>query len=523
MFSACSVREAAKAYREEHHEGSHMMSGLYSGVTGLKSHATGMSVISNNVANLNTVGYKQSSILYSDLISQYMTGSASSDVTSSQLGAGTAVESVRTIFAQGSFATGSSVTDIGIDGTGFFAVSNGSSTEYTRAGNFSFTKTGALVDSGGWNLLGHAIEDGVESSDLSSIVIDTSTTTGVGKMAGKATSSVTSCSQLGGLTDTLSSETNPFFAMAAAWDGTAQTPLADGQYSYSQAIQFYDANGDLQNATVYYDLAATDGGQTAVEYLVAMSPSLDGSSLAGTKAAGLLMAGTLTFSSAGELQNATAFTPPSSGDPSDLSGWTAASLSNGSPAFTATIAGAGTQTIGLNMGLTLSGSASSGLATAADANTETVFALNGSAVRSGTVSNMYGESTGSVYEAMDGYAPGYLTELSVAEDGTISGEYGNGQSVDLYRISLFRFVSEDGLENTGNNRYAATKDSGAAQEGTAGTENFGTLNEAVLEQSNVDLATEFSNLIITQRGFQMNSKVITTCDQLLQKALELKR
>lgn len=502
-----------------------MMSGLYSGVTGLKSHATGMSVISNNVANINTVGYKQSSILYSDLISQYKTGSASSSVTLSQLGAGVAVGSVRTIFSQGGFEAGSSVTDIGINGTGFFAVSNGKGTEYTRAGNFSFLSTGELVDSSGWNLMGYSIANGARSSSLSPIVIDTSTTTGSGKMDGKATTSITACSQLGGLEDNCSSGTNAFFAMASSWDGTASVPLGSSQYSYSQGIQFYDSGGNLQNATIYYDLAGTSNGQTAIEYVVALDdPSLDASALAGSQSAGLLMAGTLTFSSSGELQNITAFTP-SSGDPSDLTSWIPASVVNGSPAFTATIAGSGTQTTGLDMGLTLNGSASSGLssAAAASANPSSIYAINTSATRNSSASNAYGTTTGVLYSTMDGYAAGYLQDLTVKTDGTIVGKYSNGQTADLYQIPLYRFTSEDGLEHTGHNRYAATAESGEAQEGIAGTENFGTLNECQLEQSNVDLATEFSNLIITQRGFQMNSKIVTTCDQMLQKALEIKR
>lgn len=503
-----------------------MMSGLYSGVTGLKSHATGMSVISNNVANLNTVAYKQSHTLYADLISAYTTGSASPDVTLSQLGLGATVGSVRTIFTQGGFQGGNSVTDLGIDGIGFFAVSDGKTTEYTRAGNFTFLKNGDLVDSGGWNLMGYSIQGGTRSSDLTPVNIDTSATTGVGKMAAKATTVITSSSQLGGLTDSCANAANPFFALAASYNGTAASPLAGGLYGYSQEIQFYDNSGALQSATVYYDLAGKNGGQQAVEYVVALNdPSLDVSGLAGTKAAGLLMAGTLTFSSSGELQNMTAFTPPSSGDPTDLDSWKPSNVVNGQPVFTAAIAGSGSQTIGLDMGLTLNGSASSGLASAAAAATspERVYALNTSATRASTASNAYGESAGIVSQRMDGYAEGYLTDITIAEDGTISGKYSNSQTADLYQIPLYRFTSESGLEHTGHNRFAAATASGPAQEGVAGTENYGSINGYVLEQSNVDLSAEFANMIITQRGFQMNSKVVTTCDQLLQKALELKR
>ena len=95
--------------------------------------------------------------------------------------------------------------------------------------------------------------------------------------------------------------------------------------------------------------------------------------------------------------------------------------------------------------------------------------------------------------------------------------------MELYRIPLYRITSQDGLRREGGNRYSASLESGEAQEGIPGTENFGTLSEYSLEQSNVDYAREFTNMIIVQRGFQMNSKVVTTSDQMLQKALELKR
>lgn len=495
-----------------------MMSSLYSSVTGLKSHSTGMSVIGNNLSNLSTVAYKQSSVLYADIMSQQMTSAAGNATNVSQVGSGATVNSIRTIFSQGGFESSSSATDIAINGMGFFAVSDGNNTAYTRAGNFSLTSAGTLVDSQGWSLTGYSITNGVTSKSTSDVSI-----AGADSMAGKGTTSITACSQLGGLTDASSDAANPFFAMASSWDGTASQPLPSGQYSYKESIRFYDNNGELQNATIYYDLAGTDSGKTAIEYVVALDPSADGSSLAGTEGAGLLMAGTMTFSSSGELQNLTAFTPPSNGDPSDLSGWTPAALNNGAPSFTATIAGAGSQTISLDMGLGLSGSSSANAANAAALNAESVYSANPNATLKPSASNAYGSSTGTVTTSVDGYAPGSLTSISIATDGTLSGNYSNGQSMDLYQIPLYRFTSEEGLESLGGNHYAATTDSGAAEEGIAGTENFGTVSECTLEQSNVDMATEFTNLIINQRGFQMNSKVVSTCDQLLQKALELKR
>ena len=113
--------------------------------------------------------------------------------------------------------------------------------------------------------------------------------------------------------------------------------------------------------------------------------------------------------------------------------------------------------------------------------------------------------------------------MTIGEDGLVKGVYSNNQTLELARLSLYRFTSQDGLRKEGGNHFAATEDSGAAQEGVPGTENYGKLAQRSIEQSNVDYAREFTQMISTQRGFQMNSKIVTTSDQMLQKALEIKR
>jgi flagellar hook protein FlgE len=135
----------------------------------------------------------------------------------------------------------------------------------------------------------------------------------------------------------------------------------------------------------------------------------------------------------------------------------------------------------------------------------------------------YGQSPVNRHQSQDGFGTGYLRELSINEDGYVTASYTNGHTSDLYRISLFRFVSRDGLKHEGDNHFSATAESGPASEGLPGTENFGSILSNNLETSNVDMAREFTQMIITQRGFQINSKVITTSDAMLQKALELKR
>jgi flagellar hook protein FlgE len=303
-------------------------------------------------------------------------------------------------------------------------------------------------------------------------------------------------------------------------------PLSSGSYSYSEPVSFYDANGVLRTGSLYYALAGKNGGATAVEYLLAFDPAMDASSRAGSSSAGLLMAGTITFNSSGQMSNLTAFSPPSSGSPALLTNWTPAPLSaEGYPLFSAHASGAAAQSISLNLGLSLTGSAGAGLASAADAVTtpSAIYGANNTASLNANASTYYGDTCTSIMNRRDGYAEGVLRELSVSSDGIIRGSYSNGETQELYRISLYRFTSQDGLRNEGHNHFSATADAGAIEEGIAGTQNFGTLAQYALEGSNVDYAREFSLMIVTQRGFQMNSKVVTTSDEMLKKALELKR
>ncbi|MDR2489262.1 MAG: flagellar hook-basal body complex protein [Desulfovibrio sp.] len=499
-----------------------MMSSLYIGATGLKSHGEGMAVITHNLANVNTIAYKQQSMQYTELASQYLTADSNLVTNMSQKGAGAVPGAIRTLFEQGGLERGSEATDLSVNGIGFFGVSANGQIHYTRAGDFRFSSDGRLLDPSGWNVLGRAIKGGVVDAAVSPVILDPSASI----LSAKATGSLSVSSQLGGLASRGDNPANPFFSMTADWNGTRTPPLNAGSYSYSDTVSFYDANGELRTGTIYYALAGKDGGNTAVEYLVAYAPDMDASSRAETDCAGLLMAGVITFDSAGQMSNLLAFTPPSSGSPAALNAWVPAPLSaEGYPMFTAHAAGATAQSISLNMGLALSGSAGTGLVSAADAALapSSVYKRNSAAKLNPAASTYYGGTCANIMTKRDGYAEGLLRGLSVTADGIVRGSYSNGETQDLYRISLYRFASQDGLHNEGGNHFSATPEAGVIEEGIPGTENFGTLSQYSLEGSNVDYAREFSLMIVTQRGFQMNSKVVTTSDEMLKKALELKR
>jgi flagellar hook protein FlgE len=127
------------------------------------------------------------------------------------------------------------------------------------------------------------------------------------------------------------------------------------------------------------------------------------------------------------------------------------------------------------------------------------------------------------FQTQDGYAPGSLTNVTVSTDGTISGNYSNGQVLNLYQVTLASFNNPWGLTRLGGNLFGETYESGVAYTNAPGVGSLGNINPNSLEQSNVDLATEFVNLITTERGYQANSKVLTTTDEMLQELLQIKR
>ncbi len=508
-----------------------MMSSLYTGATGLRAYGEGMSSISNNLANTNTIGFKSAMMLYQDLTSQSVPGDSYYDTAvsmPSQVGKGVSVMTNRTMFfQQGSFENGSEPTDLGISGKGYFGVTKNGVTEYTRAGNFRFTKDGELIDPNEFTLLGNKITNGVTSGSAEPIKLDLSAN-GQAYMAPKATSSVTLVENLGSTGDSAVDAGNPYFSLAKAWNGSSDPPLLAGQYSHQDTVPVYDAEGNQHNLNVYYDYVGAYDGKKVYEYVVGSKAS-EGASM-GAAGNGLFAAGTMTFSSSGELMDMTLFQAPAGGSADDLSTWLPAAFgADGQPAFTANFIGSqGTalpaQNISLDLGLNMGGTWSADYASAAAvaANPSGLYTGAGKE-RNSASSTAYDGSSATVFQKQDGYTSGTLTTLSVGTDGVMTGKYSNGQTMDLYRIPLYRFTSEDGLHLEGGNHFSATRESGPGEAGFPETENFGTISEQKLEQSTVDMSKEFTNMILTQRGFQMNSKVVSTSDQMLQKALEIKR
>ena len=529
-------------------------SAMYTGASGVKAHSLLLQQTGNNIANVNTTAYKSGRTFLENLHSQNATGTISGVVsgggsnTAGQIGMGVRLSSTRINFKEGSYEPTSSSTDLAISGKGFFRVAEQTSavSHYTRAGNFRFDKNGLLTDAHNNVLQGYAYDSngklGSTSTDVALPLKPEKNASGetimVVKSDPKATSSVSLKTNLdSGSVDNCQNPESPFFSLLNQWDGTKNPPLAADKYAYNSSIQVYDKNGNKVNLTIYYDkVTPSENGPSDKkywEYIVTVSPENDGrSSTATTSAAGLLMTGTLTFSGDGNLLNQTAYSLSSnaSGNAKDLNNWSLANFdSEGKPTFSTTLTGekgqGDPQQISVDLGMkSSSGSWNTSGGTAADvgSNASGLPRMNGGRIDALSTTDYKGSSS-TINRSQDGFEEGYLQNVAVNGDGVLSAIYSNGYSQDLYKINMYNFNSEFGLRREGSNYFGETPESGAAIEGVAKKEGMGSIMENNLETSNVDLANEFGTMILTQRGFQANSKLITTSDQLINITLGVKK
>ncbi len=527
------------------------MGSLYTASNGIKTHSSGLGIVGNNIANANTIAFKQQNYLFQELMYKDLALGTSNSTVSNQVGVGSLSTTIRPLFAEGPYESTTSYTDLAINGKGYFMVDahDYDTTYLTRAGNFTFSKEGYLEDGNSSRLMGYAVnfQTGADVGTLGPIQIDAFNTLS----PAVATSSISASFNLGFVTNssecfetiTTSAPTeddpdatitesvivNPYFSMLSNYNANYSTPLSDS--SYSQALNVYDNSGNLQTLTIHFDIATDSNGEKIIEYLVTMPVEDDarsGMQLADgsyAEKAGVLMAGTLSFNSSGQITNMSAFTPTTGSDYSNLDNWKPASIdSDGYPSFNFN-SGEGNQTIGLNLGVTFPSGYTNSNVTAGSIGTNgnLLPGVTNATNVTPTYTTSYEGSTSVSSYSQNGNSQGYISSIYYQSDGTVVGTFSNGQEHPLARIPIFRVTSEDGLMLSGGNYYSTTDASGLLEEGVAGTENYGSVLGSYIESSNVDIGVQMVNMITMQRGFQSNSKVISTSDEMLQKAIELKR
>src|SRR5580658_74462 len=426
-------------------------------LSGLTAESTALSAIANNLSNQSTTGYKDTQVQFSDLFYQSLGTTGSGDPI--QVGAGTEVSDMPSLFTQGSISATGVPTDVAIQGTGFFAVQNSSGViDYTRAGDFSVDANNYLVTSEGQQVLGYPAVNGV---------VDTGA--GIAPL------------QLGA--GTISPPT-----ATANVELTTNLDASDAVgTTFSTPVQIYDSLGAAHTLTATF----TNTGPGAWSYSLSI-PSADlnpttvpGPPIVVTPATGILATGTLTFNGNGVLIGDTATT-------------------------------GGTVTGGLS---NVTGIPIVGLADGASDQTFSWNVLNGTSPLLTQVAAA--SSTTSI--GQDGSSSGSLVNFSIGSDGTITGSFSNGETQALGQLALANFANDNGLQLNGNTDFTPTLASGPAVIGIPGEGILGTLSGGSLELSNVDIATEFANLIVAQRGFEADAKAVTTFDQITQDTIALKQ
>ena len=404
-------------------------------LSGLTASSDALNIISNNLANLNTVGFKDQQANFQDLFYQMLGTTGAGDPI--QMGAGTEIGSVASNFTNGNLQATGIPTDVAITGNGFFITQgpNGAY-EFTRAGNFTVNAQGDLVSPDGQNVMGYAAVNGVVN-------------TGGGLTA----------IQLG------QGQISAPFATSTMDQTTNLDASANVGDTYSTPLTVYDSLGNSHVLTFNY----TKTGTNAWSYQITL-PAAD---TGGTGNPTVVASGNLTFDSNGNL------TAPTG----SVAGINITGLADGAA----------------NMNLTWN------LTTA-----------NGGA----TLTQVASQSSTSATD-QNGYASGTLQNYTINSDGTISGAFSNGQVQTIGQIALANFANYQGLQLMGGNSYAPTLASGQPVIGAAGTGGRGTMTGGAVELSNVDISTEFTNLIVVQRGFEANARMVTTFDSISSDTINL--
>ena len=502
-----------------------MGSSMNSAVSGLRAHQLMLDVVGNNIANVNTPGYKAGRTTFSDVLSQTIAGATAPSgnlggTDPQQVGLGVRTGAITNLFTQGGILTTNKPTDLAIQGDGFFMLSDGSANYYTRAGAFEVDSAGNLVDSvTGYRVQG-AGGDITISSTATSAPVATTTATFTGNLdstvaiGGTYTATIAVNDSLGathnltvtftkmaaGVWDYGVSESDASMSIASGGTG-ALTFTGSGAISSAATLTGSGATFAALPATVF-NVAVDGGANQPVTFAATDDTAAEAAAAINAQTTGL----TATVTPAGTIQ----ITSDTSGAAAQLT--VAAGSANAILGFavgttTATSTATGSVTLNFTNGATSGQAVTLDLGSAANPTTVTGFASPATLALGN----------------QDGYASGTLQSFSIGTDGSINGTFSNGRVQSLGAIRLATFANAAGLSKVGSNLFRESSNSGVANVGNAGTGGRGTLAPGSLEGSNVDLADEFTKLIVAQRGFQANARVITTSDEVLQEAVNLKR
>jgi flagellar hook protein FlgE len=457
-----------------------MMRSLFAGVSGLKNHQTRMDVVGNNISNVNTYGFKTSRVTFQDMLSQTIAGAAKPEenkggVNPKQIGLGMNIASIDKLFTQGSLQTTGNQTDLAISGDGFFVTSQGDKKYYTRAGNFTLDKDGTLVSPAnglrvqGWmatrNDKGEKVVN--KSGTLEDLIVPV-----YGKVEAKETTYLKYKCNLDSKMPVI--PPNATGAMRASAGVTTN-------------IDVYDKLGDPHRMTLTFWKTAPNQWTASAAITGALGPSTLDVPAGANQPDQLNISNrmNLRFSPEGRL-----ISVADESSPDELN------QGNMNVNFNYRIAGdPNIRNIRLDLG------------------------------KSGLVEGVTQYSSPSTTKAVEqnGFTMGYMEAYNIDDSGVITGVYSNGTKETVGQVGMAVFTNPGGLVANGDNLFEMSNNSGMANIGAASEAGRGKIVAGTLEMSNVDLSEQFTDMIITQRGFQANSRTIATSDQMLQELINLKR
>jgi len=436
------------------------------GLSGLNVSSKALDIISNNVANTNTVGFKAGSAIFADVYAASLTGS----VSGKQVGAGSALGSVRQGFTQGNLTTTNNPLDLAVNGDGFFIVSRSDGPPvYSRNGQFELDRNGYIISPNGDKLMG--FQSPASTGQLPSPV------GGLKELQIPVIGSLpqtTSKIEIGGNLDANSLTPYQMYPQAFAGDADKRFPLdgADWRdartYNFSTSIEVFDSLGKSHEMTFYFEKLQAGGNIGSNTWQV--HTSVDGGRpLADTPTEKYVW--TLNFDQKGLLVN---MDGPSAVDPFKVP---VAYTPDASPMS---------------------------------------FSVDFSDLRQIGGPYLITELT------QNGYTGGELAGLSVGRDGTITGRYTNGETVDLAQLALQTFRNPNALSSIGNNYWEATLESGLTAPIKPGEGVGGLVSSGMVEDANVELTQELVQMIVQQRNYQANAQSIKAQDQILQTLVNLR-
>lgn len=442
-----------------------MLRSMFSAVSGLRAHQTKMDVVANNVANVNTVGFKKGNIQFSDMMTQTIQSSAGptgniGGTNGIAIGLGTKVSSQDTLFTQGALMTTGSSTDLAIQGDGFFVVTDGTNIFYTRAGNFGIDAAGNLVTSEGYKVLGQT-GDGNLLTPLTVPLGETLPPT--------KTSSVTVGNNLNSSTEIGNTHNTSIEVFDTLGNShiikTDFTKVGDNEWEITMSL---DPSSTMikdwlaDNVPNYDTLSAEEKKVKLQEANDALLTNRT-STLIFSEQGGVDTAATQAANGAtgDKLSEPLQFTPP------------------------------GTDEMSID--------------------------FNFSSM------TQFSSSTTAAAKGQDGNPAGTIKSITFDTSGNLYGVFTGGYTKELGSVTLATFTNNEGLEAVGGTMYKKGNNSGEPVYGSANQGGNGGIAVGYLEAANVDLSEEITNMIITQRGYQMQSKIITVSDEMLQELVNMKR